>query len=163
MDPLWQISIDLLLILRLLGSFIWGWVWALFIYKTRDGITLRLDHTWVTVVIGVGLDLIISFPQNWFIVAAAIASSSIGILYFAAFDTHKNERPTGYKVIEAIENATAIGLRVIRGLETILTCCEDGKTSAAISKVLTDAQREHFYLATARNGDFTKRRKETKE
>ncbi len=156
---MWQISVDSLVILRLSGAIAWGFVWALFIYKARSGIALRQDHTWVTVVIGVGADLLLSFPGDWWTVAAVIALSSFGIIGFAVFYPRQDEPPSGYKIIGYIEDATALCLCTIRELETALAASEDGKTSAALSRTLTSVHKMRALMALARCGEFMKKKR----
>lgn len=156
---MYQISIDSLLILRLVGAFVWGFIWAIFIYKARSGISLRQDHTWVTVVIGVGVDLLVSFQADWWTVAAVIALSSVGVIGFSTFYPHKDESPTGYKIIGYIEDATALCLRTIRDLEEALDASENGKMSLALSKVLANIHKAHALMVMARGGEFMKRRR----
>jgi len=157
---MWQISLDSALIFRLVGAFAWGFVWALFIYKARSGIALRQDHTWVTVVIGIGADLLMAFPGDWWTVAAVIALSSVGVIGFATFYPHKDEPPSGYRVIGYLEDATALCLRTIRDMEGVLEASADGKISLAISRMLANIHRAHTLLTMARCGEFTKRRKD---
>ena len=156
---MYQISVDSLAIFRFIGAFAWGFVWALFIYKARSGISLRQDQTWVTVVIGVGVDLLVSFQGDWWTVAAVIALSSIGVIGFATFYPHKDDPPTGYKIIGYIEDSTALCLRTIRDLEEALEASENGKMSLALSRILSNVHKAHALMTLARGGEFTKKRR----
>ena len=66
-------------------SAIWGALWALFIHKTRVGRWLRLYRTWVTVVIGVGVDIVIvGWLWSWTVAQPALIAlvgSGIPIIF----------------------------------------------------------------------------------
>jgi len=63
---------------------IWGASYALFIQRTEMGRTLAKSTTWLSVVIGVGGDLLISLLivpfKSWQRVAGVFALSSLGII-----------------------------------------------------------------------------------
>jgi len=62
---------------------IWGAFWALFLQTTGPGKFLAARRAWLTVVIGIGVDLAILWaliPAQWPIVAGVITASSIGII-----------------------------------------------------------------------------------
>lgn len=68
----------------LLFAVIWGMVWAAFLQFSELGRFLAAQRTWVTVVIGVGGDLIIALAclpfEAWWRMVAIVAASSIGII-----------------------------------------------------------------------------------
>ena len=63
---------------------IWGFTWALILQFTGFGQFLSYRRTWLTVVIGVGVDLLLAcilMPLNaWLAICGVIAASSIGIV-----------------------------------------------------------------------------------
>lgn len=63
---------------------IWGAVWALFLQMHPWGRWLVVRRTWITVAVGVGVDLLILlFVLDWVAwtaSAAVIAASSIGLI-----------------------------------------------------------------------------------
>jgi len=63
---------------------IWGASYALFIQRTEMGRTLAKSTTWLSVVIGVGIDLLIALPiiprSAWNTLAKIVMASSIGII-----------------------------------------------------------------------------------
>lgn len=63
---------------------VWGAVWATVLQCTAFGRWLALKRTWITVVIGVGVDgliaLLVAPVTVWWRVAAIVAASSIGII-----------------------------------------------------------------------------------
>ncbi len=72
----------------LLGLF-WGFAYALFLWLTGPGRFLRLRRTWVSVVIGIGVDLLIGLlvveVGAWLRLAGIVALSGVGIVVFALF------------------------------------------------------------------------------
>lgn len=67
----------------LLATF-WGAFWAFFLQVTKFGQFLAVKRTWLTVVIGVGVDLLIAMRvvprREWFKIFTIIAFSSLGII-----------------------------------------------------------------------------------
>lgn len=63
---------------------IWGAMWAAFLQRNYHGRFLAARMTWLTVVIGIGVDmaiLILVIPfEMWIRVLAVIAASSIAII-----------------------------------------------------------------------------------
>ena len=63
---------------------VWGIVWASILQHTRKGRFLAQKRTWLTVVIGVGVDLLILLMvlplRYWLMVVAVVALSAIGII-----------------------------------------------------------------------------------
>lgn len=66
-----------------LGLF-WGVLWALFLQMTPLGAFLAERRTWVVVVIGVGVDLLITLlvlnVETWLAVCGIVAASGVGIV-----------------------------------------------------------------------------------
>lgn len=62
----------------------WGIAWALVLQWTRIGRFLAIRRTWITVVIGIGVDMVIALavmPFRWWTrIALIIVLSSIGII-----------------------------------------------------------------------------------
>lgn len=65
-------------------ALIWGIVWACLLQFTRWGRWLALYRTWITVVVGVGVDLIILLfllPRSvWGLVLETIGLSAVGLI-----------------------------------------------------------------------------------
>jgi hypothetical protein len=74
----------------------WGIIWALVLQLTTWGQFLALKRTWLTVVIGLGVDLLILFPllplDRWLLVLAVIALSSIGIIARSLYNEYADHR-----------------------------------------------------------------------
>lgn len=65
-------------------AFVWGAVWASFLQFNRFGRWLALKRTWLTVVVGVGVDLLIVHrlvsTEAWARIVRVIAWSSLPII-----------------------------------------------------------------------------------
>ena len=65
-------------------ALVWGVVWALMLQYTQLGKFIALKRTWLSVVIGVGVDLLIALivipKRMWARFAMIIAASSVGII-----------------------------------------------------------------------------------
>lgn len=65
-------------------ALVWGCVWALFLQCHPLGQFLAIRRTWITVVIGVGGDLLIGLwvleLDQWLMMVAIITASSVGIV-----------------------------------------------------------------------------------
>ncbi len=63
---------------------LWGAGWALFLQFSEWGRWLAIRRTWITVVIGVGIDLVLLTKvldmRAWWRVFGVIAASSVGII-----------------------------------------------------------------------------------
>lgn len=76
-------------------ALVWGALWALFLQLHPWGCWLAIKRTWLTVVIGVGVDLVILLlvldPQTWTSVAGVIAASSIGVIVRSLYNEHRED------------------------------------------------------------------------
>ena len=74
---------------------VWGAVWASVLQWTRFGQWLALKRTWITVVIGVGVDgaiaLLVTPVTIWLHIAAIVAASSVGIIARAWVNEHSED------------------------------------------------------------------------
>lgn len=162
-DTLLQISVDLPLIFRVSLGILWGVVWAVYIQVNRNGQFLAQERTWITVVVGVGVDLLISYPWgggqgDWFTVAAVISASSIGIIVRSLANEKKQAElnPKSYKLIWGILDAIALTQDAIDQLTRLLeTGTELGKAEAVkINKTLGILHRLKDTITNARRGDY---------
>lgn len=84
-------------------ALIWGIVWASFLQFHHLGRFLALKRTWLTVVIGIGIDLLIALRLipfvYWQRVLTVIALSSIGIIFRSLANelAEVDEELNGYK------------------------------------------------------------------
>lgn len=83
------------LAVALLLAAVWGAVWALFLQATQLGRWLVMRRTWITVVIGVGVDLLVLLLvldwASWAAVAGVTAASSIGLIVRSIFNEHAED------------------------------------------------------------------------
>lgn len=74
---------------------IWGGFWAAWLQWTRIGRWLAVRRTWLTVVIGVGMDgliaLLIVPTGPWLRICAIVAASSVGILARSWWNEHTDD------------------------------------------------------------------------
>jgi len=79
----------------ILLAFVWGVLWALFLQFNRWGQWLAQRRTWITVMIGFGVDLaLLAFilePHVWVLVACVIAASAVGIVVRSLVNEHREE------------------------------------------------------------------------
>lgn len=83
------------LVPALLLALMWGVGWALFLQFHPHGQYLAVRRTWITVVIGVGVDLLIALlvldAAAWLRVFGVIVASSIGVIGRSLINEHKDE------------------------------------------------------------------------
>lgn len=76
-------------------ALLWGALWALFLQLHPWGRWLALRRTWLTVVVGVGVDLalllLILDAHTWATVVAIIAASSIGVIVRSLYNEHADD------------------------------------------------------------------------
>lgn len=74
----------------------WGALWAAFLQCNAWGRYLALRRTWLTVVVGVGIDLLILATvlplEAWLLMCAVIAASSVGIIARSLYNEHQDEK-----------------------------------------------------------------------
>ena len=76
-------------------ALMWGIIWAGFLQMHPWGRWLALRRTWLTVVIGVGVDmallLLVLDIHTWSTVTAIVAASSIGIIARSLYNEHADD------------------------------------------------------------------------
>ncbi len=91
-----------MLFLALFLATIWGCLWAMYMQFTKYGAYLAVRRTWITVVIGVGVDILIMllvFPMNyWVMLLSVMALSSIGVIARSIYNEVRDDN-------EAVEEA----------------------------------------------------------
>jgi len=90
----------------LLLALIWGVLWALFLQCVPLGQFLARRRTWITVVVGVGVDLAIALMvvpfKAWWPVALVVGLSSPGIIVRSLVNEHHET----LEELDAIQAAT---------------------------------------------------------
>lgn len=139
MNETYQISVDLLLIGRLLLALIWGILFAVCLQFTKKGKFLADERTWITVVVGVGVDLALSFGGDWWTVVGVIAFSSLGLIFRSLWNEEKtSSRGSGRtKMMWALEDVIVI-CRELIDLLTLLISDQTGEIpDAKIAEALS--------------------------
>lgn len=77
-------------------ALVWGVVWAVSLQWTAWGRWLAVKRTWITVVIGVGVDgliclLVLPFDL-WLTAATVVALSSVGIIWRSVVNEWRDEQ-----------------------------------------------------------------------
>lgn len=82
------------LAIRFVAMF-WGFTWAACLQYTQWGRWLAVKRTWLTVVIGVGVDLLILWRvldrRAWWQIAEIISLSAIGIILRSLMLEHRDD------------------------------------------------------------------------
>jgi hypothetical protein len=77
-------------------ALMWGFGWAVALWGTAWGRFLRLKRTWITVVIGVGVDMLLAglvlAPRDWLAVWVIVAASALGIVAFCLAQEYREHR-----------------------------------------------------------------------
>ena len=85
-------------------AFIWGAIWAHYLQFNEMGRFLAQKRTWLTVVIGVGVDLLLLLPVIprwiWFKIFTVIGFSSLAIIFRSLW----NELSELLETVDAIQN-----------------------------------------------------------
>lgn len=160
-----QISVDFPLIFRVLIGFSWGVGWASYLQFTKNGQFLVEERTWLTVVVGIGIDLLIAFPYgggtgNWFDVAIVIAVSSIGIIIRSIYNEQKQAEINGksYKLIWGLEDAIATSQRAIDQLTKVLDSGQLNQADTSqISKAISTVHKLRQIVMDARRGEYNQK------
>ena len=83
------------MVLVALLALIWGAIWALFLQLHPWGQWLAIKRTWITVAVGIGVDLalllLVLDIHTWSTVTAIVAASSIGIIARSLYNEHADD------------------------------------------------------------------------
>lgn len=83
------------LVLTATLALIWGAIWALFLQLHPWGQWLAIKRTWITVAVGIGVDLalllLVLDIHTWSTVTAIVAASSIGIIARSLYNEHADD------------------------------------------------------------------------
>lgn len=146
------ISVNLLLLLRICLAFFWGFGWAGYLQFTRQGQFLVLKRTWITVVIGVGIDLLIAYNADYWTIVLVISVSSFGIIVRSLWNESQGEEDpniNSHKLKYALED----GIATTKDLMTNLTEMLAEGSLASLSYQLALVHHLHEILLAARRGD----------
>ena len=155
------ISLDLWLILRVLTAFSWGWGYGAWLHTTRTGQTFEREFTWLATVIGVGVDLSLAFPGNWWAVTCVIAASSVGVITMALIHGYQKSEVNirSYKVKWGLEDATAQSHTITDKLTELLRTTEiPQEVVCRLSEILAAAHTLNSQLIATRRGDYLQKK-----
>jgi hypothetical protein len=153
-----SIAVNPLLIGRCFIGLLWGFLWAMVLQHTRLGQFWVKERTWLTVVIGVGVDLALSFGGDWFTVAAVIACSSFGIIWRSLTNEAKQpEVQRGYRSLWSMEDSIAVLNELTESLEDLVEGT-NGEQAARLSRALRSAHLASRYVKAARRGEYEGKR-----
>jgi len=106
---MWSISLDSLLIFRVLVAFFFGTGMAVFLQFARVGQFLARERTWIAVVVGVGADLLIGYQADWLTICLIFVVSSLGIIGRSLLNEHRAEINTrSYKLLWNLEDSLGL-------------------------------------------------------
>lgn len=151
-----QIAVDLGLILRCLGALLWGIGWAALLQFTRLGRFLAQERTWITVVIGVGVDLLIGLGAAWWHIWLIVVFSAFGIIARSLINEHNGFSPdlNSYKHKWALEDSIDALGQVIGVLEQAL----EKQSLCEVSRALGSVHKTQRTLEVARYGQPEKKK-----
>lgn len=155
-----QITLDFGLITRCLGALCWGILLAVFLQFSRMGRFLAVERTWITVVVGVGVDLLIGIGATWWVLWLIVVFSSVGIIARSLINEHQETEPAlnRYRVKWQMEDTIDRCGDVIGALEKALAAQEDGARVQHISQALTAAHQASRGITAARYGEPEKKK-----
>lgn len=153
---LYHFFVDLLLLLRILAAVLWGSAWAAYLTWTEHGRYLAKERTWITVVAGVGVDLIIAYGGDWWTVIFVIAASSPPIIARSLYQERLQEaKQVNYNANHlkwGVEDATATTGDLIKSLSGTLADFEASRAVRDIARALSLALQVQEILILARSG-----------
>lgn len=150
-----QITVNWVLIARCLGALFWGVLLAIFLQFSRMGRFLAAERTWISVVVGVGGDLLLGIGATWWAMWLIVAFSSIGIVARSLVNEHRETEPAlnRYKTKWQMEDTIDRCGDVIGALEKGLAAMDEAQRVQFISLALTAAHQASRNITAARYGE----------
>lgn len=150
-----QIVLDWGLFWRCLAALLWGALWAAFLQYHRLGRFLAVERTWVTVVIGVGVDLLIGIGATWWALWCIVACSSLGVIARSLRNEARELEPTlnRYRTKWLMESTMDRLGDALTELERALQAESEGARLSHISLALSAAHQASRDIAAARYGE----------
>lgn len=155
-----QILVDWELIGRCFAALSWGILLAVFLQCSRMGRFLAAERTWIAVVVGVGVDLLIGIGASWWQMWLIVTFSSVGIIARSLINERQETEPAlnRYRVKWQMEDTIDRCGDVICALEKALAAQDDGARVQHISQALTAAHQASRGITAARYGEPEKKR-----
>jgi len=151
MNPIVSISVDWLLIIRCLVALLWGIGYSLLLQFEKHFDFWREYRTWITVVLGIGVDLLIALNGSYWTVVFVIASSSLGIIARSLINESKHPIPTGYRVLWSLESAAKRASALIAELGIALETTDLPTVHSQVARAVGIAYQIRDYIGQARN------------
>lgn len=151
-----QIAVDFGVILRCLGALLWVIGLVGLLQFTRLGRFLARERTWIAVVIGVGVNLLLGLGAAWWHLWLIMAFSSIGIIARSLINEHNGFSPdlNSYKLKWALEDSIdALGETI-----TVLEKALDSQSLSEVSRALGVVHKTQRTLEIARYGQPEKKK-----
>jgi len=149
-----QIVVDFVLIGRCLLALLWGIGLACWLQFSRMGRFIATERTWIAVVIGVGVDLLLIIGATWWALWLVVAFSSLGIIVRSLLNEHRETEPalnryrTKWQMDDTLDcHGDVIGLLTAALEETGL-----GESHARVSKALASIHKAQRLMTEARYG-----------
>jgi hypothetical protein len=155
-----QIAVDLGLILRCLGALWWGIGLACWLQFSRMGRFMAKERTWISVVVGVGGDLLLGIGADWWVMWLVVALSSVGIIARSLINEHQELEPTlnRYKTKWQMEDTIDVHGDTIRLLEDALEAEGMDSSHANVSRALAKLHKAQRLMERARYGQPEKKK-----
>lgn len=158
-DPIYQISLDFMLVGRMFAAICWGIMYALFLQHIKIGQFLVEKRTWVTVVFGVAVDLGIAYGGDWWTVVIVMSLSAVGIITRSLVNESRRPQELGaYQRQWVLKDAIAFSDEARMSLQALLRDRpDDGYMVAGISEVLEVLLNQRAQLREALEGRYVGR------
>jgi len=149
-----QFSVDLILIARCLGGLLWGILWAVFIQYHRMGRFLVTARTWIAVVVGVGVDLLLGIGAPWWALWLIVGLSSIGVITRSLLNEHAQTAPAlnRYRTKWQMEDTLDECGDIIGLLDQALTAATLATAQERVSQALAKVHHAQRLMTAARYG-----------
>ena len=146
------ISINWLVIARCFTAVVFGVIYSVFLQFAPQGQFIAERRTWLAVVIGVGVDLLIGFNGNYAEICLVVAFSSLGIIARSLINESRAPVvPSGYVVLGHLQEAAKALSKLIAELEASLAAAEVKSMIVAVSSSLALASIAREHIAAVRN------------
>lgn len=101
---------NLTMLIILVLALVWGFAWAWVLQHTEFGKYLVVKRTWLTVVIGIGVDLLLGLWlidfEAWLKLWLVFALSSVGIILRSLRNEAEQETKQIARILETINDST---------------------------------------------------------
>jgi len=151
--------IDSTTILRVFIAVLWGTIWALLLQHTRQGQFLAEQRTWLTVVIGIGVDMMIAYAADWWTVSLVLFASSVPVIARSLLNESRETEALGRNRTKwMFEDAIALSNNLIQLLTEALDTERKRALAVVLSKSLCHAHRLSLLLQEGQHGRYDQHR-----